>query len=153
MPIEQYGQLRPRAVQEKNKELTSDHRPRVHFDEASSPKKTLKPSLKPSKYVVESDSIAARVKAKHASPQALPGPSSIAERVAARRRGQEPPQVESAHAVLDQETGKLLEYRQLLKHPRFKDVRNRSAADEFGRLAQGIGGRVKGTDTIRFTQA
>ena len=165
MPIEQYGQLRPRAVQEKNNELTSDHRPRVQFDEAveapkrlivawpreqivqSSPKKTLKPSLRPSKYVVGSDSIAARVKAKHASPQALPDPSSIAERVAARRRG---PQVESAHAVLDQETGKLLEYRQLLKHPRFKDVRNRSAADEFGRLAQGIGGRVKGTDTIRF---
>jgi hypothetical protein len=32
----------------------------------------------------------------------------------------------------------------------FKDVWNRSAADEFGRLAQGIGGQAKGTDTIRF---
>jgi hypothetical protein len=29
-------------------------------------------------------------------------------------------------------------------------VWNRSASDEFGRLAQGIGGRIKGTDTIRF---
>jgi hypothetical protein len=37
-----------------------------------------------------------------------------------------------------------------MKHPRFKNVRNKSAADEFGRLAQGIGGRIKGTDTIRF---
>jgi hypothetical protein len=45
--------------------------------------------------------------------------------------------------------GKLLEYRQLLKHECFKEVWNRSAADEFGRLAQGIGGRIKGTD-IRF---
>jgi hypothetical protein len=68
---------------------------------------------------------------------------SIAERVARQRR-------EAANSVLDQETGKLLEYRQLLKHERFKEVWNRSAADEFGRLAQGIGGRIKGTDTIRF---
>ncbi len=57
---------------------------------------------------------------------------------------------EAAHTVLDQETGELLEYRRLLKHPRFKEVWNRSAADEFGRLAQGIGGRIKGTDTMRF---
>ena len=65
----------------------------------------------------------------------------IANRVACRQR-------KAAHAVLDQETGQLLEYRHLLKHPRFKDVWNRSAADEFGRLAQGIGGRIKGTDTV-----
>jgi hypothetical protein len=37
-----------------------------------------------------------------------------------------------------------------LKHPRFKDVWNKSAADEFGRLAQGIGGRIKGTNTLHF---
>jgi hypothetical protein len=30
------------------------------------------------------------------------------------------------------------------------EVWNRSAADEFGRLAQGIGERIKGTDTMRF---
>ena len=75
----------------------------------------------------------------------IPSEESIAERVARRRRG-------AANSVLDQETGKLLEYRQLLKHERFKEVWNRSAADEFGRLAQGIGGRIKGTDTIRFIQ-
>ena len=105
-----------------------------------------KPSLKPTKYIeVPSDSIAARVKAKR-DQMALTNPipeESIAERVARRRR-------EAANSVLDQETGKLLEYRQLLKHERFKEVWNRSAADEFGRLAQGIGGRIKGTDTIRF---
>ena len=72
---------------------------------------------------------------------------SIAERVARRRREKE---VEVVHAVLDQETGQLLEYRQLLKHPKLKELWNRSAADEFGRLAQGIKGRVKATDTIRF---
>jgi hypothetical protein len=66
---------------------------------------------------------------------------SIADRVARRRR-------EAAHAVLDQETQELLEYRRLLEHPRFKDVWNRSAAGEFGRLAQDIGGKIKGTDTI-----
>ena len=48
------------------------------------------------------------------------------------------------------ETGELLEYRKLLSHPRFKEAWSVSAANEFGRLAQGIGGRVKGTDTIRF---
>jgi hypothetical protein len=77
-------------------------------------------------------------------PTANPVPNeSIADRVARRRR-------EAAHSVLDQETGQLLEYRQLLKHPKFKEIWTRSAADEFGRLAQGIGGRIKGTDTIRF---
>ena len=101
-----------------------------------------KPILKPSKYInTSSESIASRVKARH---QSEPFQNeSIAERVARRRRKRE-----AVHSVLDQETGQLLEYRQLLKHPRFKEVWNRSAADEFGRLAQGIGGRIKGTDTI-----
>jgi len=77
-------------------------------------------------------------------PTANPVPhESIADRVACRRR-------EAAHSVLDQETGQLLEYRQLLKNPKFKEIWTRSAADEFGRLAQGIGGRIKGADTIRF---
>ena len=84
--------------------------------------------------------IEARVRARRA--QAGPD-DSIAARVAQRRR-------EAAHSVLDQETGELLEYQQLLQHPKFKEVWNRSAADEFGRLAQGIGGQIKGTDTIQF---
>jgi hypothetical protein len=77
-------------------------------------------------------------------PTANPVPNeSIADRVARRRR-------EAAHSVLDHETGQLQEYRQLLKNPKFKEIWTRSAADEFGRLAQGIRGRIKGTDTIRF---
>ena len=98
------------------------------------------PILKSPKYVDES--IAARVRARRLQSQTTVD-ESIAERVARRRR-------EAANAVLDQETGELLEYRRLMKHPRYKDVWNKSAADEFGRLAQGIGGRIKGTDTIRF---
>ena len=77
-------------------------------------------------------------------PTAKPVPNeSIADQVAHRR-------CEAAHSVLDHETGQLLEYCQLLKNPKFKEIWTRSAADEFGRLAQGIGGRIKGTDTIHF---
>ena len=76
-------------------------------------------------------------------PTANPVPNeSIADRVAHLRH-------KAAHSVLNQETGQLLEYHQLLKNPKFKEIWTRSAADEFGRLAQGIGGRIKGTDTIR----
>ena len=99
-----------------------------------------KPILKPPKYIDES--IAARVRARRLQSKTTVN-ETIADRVAQRRR-------EAAHAVLDQETGELLEYRRLLKHPRFKEVWNRSAADEFGRLAQGIGGRIKGTNTMQF---
>ena len=59
-------------------------------------------------------------------------------------------QVHHAFAVLDEETGKQLTYRQLLRHPKYKKEWSRSAADEFGRLAQGVGNRIKGTDTIHF---
>ena len=58
-----------------------------------------------------------------------------------------------ANAVLDKDTGKKLEYRQLIKHPRFAEAWLRSGANEFGRLFQGIGRdadgtrRVNGTDT------
>ncbi len=132
--------------------------PRVHFDDApptvhdppprlivASPRKQIvepqpKPILKPPKYIDES--IAARVQARRLQSQTTVN-ESIAKRVARRRR-------EAANTVLDQDTEQLLEYRQLLKHPRFKDVWNKLAADEFRRLAQGIGGRIKGTDTIQF---
>ena len=53
-------------------------------------------------------------------------------------------------AVLHPETGQPMKYRQLITHPEFKVVWNRSSANEFGRLAQGIGGRIQGTNTIRF---
>jgi hypothetical protein len=78
------------------------------------------------------ESIADRVKTRRRQPEPEE-PSSIAQRVAMRRR-------EFAAPVLDVETGKLLEYRALLKHPRFKEAWSISAANEFGRLAQGVGG-------------
>jgi hypothetical protein len=60
-------------------------------------------------------------------------------------------EVHEAMAVLDKESGKLLNYRQLLQHPKYKADWSVSSANEFGRLAQGVGGRIKNpTDTIRF---
>ena len=66
--------------------------------------------------------------------------------------GQKPMQAlrELASSVLDTETGKLLEYRHLRQDEKYKTAWNTSAANEFGRLAQGVGGRIKGTDTIAF---
>ena len=43
-----------------------------------------------------------------------------------------------AGVVIDEDTGEALEYRHLIKHPKYKDVWETSLANEFGRLAQGI---------------
>ena len=48
------------------------------------------------------------------------------------------------------EGDKILKYRQLIKHPEVGEHWRTSSANEFGRLAQGIGGRVQGTNTINF---
>ena len=73
--------------------------------------------------------------------------SNASSRVRLRRLENE---VHQALAVLDRKTGKMLKYRQLIRHPDFREDWTRSSANEFGRLAQGIGGRVKGTNTIKF---
>ena len=57
---------------------------------------------------------------------------------------------ELTNNVLDEETKQMLSYRQLLQHPKYKDDWAISSANEFGRLAQGLKGRVKGTNTIFF---
>eukprot|EP00804_Cyclotella_cryptica_P008100 CCRYP_004591-RA/>CCRYP_004591-RA protein AED:0.17 eAED:0.17 QI:0/0/0/1/0/0/4/0/815 len=44
----------------------------------------------------------------------------------------------------------MLNYRQLLRHPDYNADWTLSSANEFGRLANGVGGRVKGTNTITF---
>jgi hypothetical protein len=60
-------------------------------------------------------------------------------------------EVEQAMHVLDKESGKLLNYRQLLHHPKYSKEWSLSSANEFGCLAQGVGGRIKNpTNTIRF---
>ena len=55
-----------------------------------------------------------------------------------------------ANAVLDGETGELLEYRHLIQCPKYKDAWNTSFRNKIGRLAQGMPGRVEGTNTIFF---
>ena len=55
-----------------------------------------------------------------------------------------------ANAVIDPDTGTPLEYQQLFHHPKLGQRWQRSASNEFGRLAQGVGTRIKGTDTMRF---
>ncbi len=62
-----------------------------------------------------------------------------------------------ALAVLDRESGKLLEHCQLHKDPRYKTVWDRSYANELGCLCQGIGTgnkaggkRVAGTNTFHL---
>ena len=59
-------------------------------------------------------------------------------------------EVHKALAVMDKATGKMFNYRQLLNHPTYRDDWTISSANEFGRLANGVGGRVKGTNTIKF---
>jgi hypothetical protein len=43
-----------------------------------------------------------------------------------------------------------MEYRKLITDPVTKQAWLTSAANEYGRLIQGVGGRVKGTDTMHF---
>ena len=91
---------------------------------------------------MDNNSIANRVAQYWHTPR-HPTNDSIATRILARRR-------DSAHTVIDMETGQALKYQQLLRHPKFKDAWNTSTANEFGCLAQGVGGQVKGTNTIKF---
>ncbi len=59
--------------------------------------------------------------------------------------------VHQAIAVIDKDTGKLLNYRQLMNSPKYKKTWSLSAANKFGRLANGIGGLIKNpTNTIEF---
>ena len=53
-------------------------------------------------------------------------------------------------AVLNEETGELVEYRHLIGNPKYRELWQSSYGDEIGRLAQGMPGRVEGTDTIFF---
>ena len=69
--------------------------------------------------------------------------SSIAERVAQRQR-------ESTNPVLDFDTRILLEYCQLLQDHKHKEIWTKAGANEFGRLAPGVGGRIDRTNTIFF---
>eukprot|EP00804_Cyclotella_cryptica_P021022 CCRYP_019788-RA/>CCRYP_019788-RA protein AED:0.27 eAED:0.27 QI:0/0/0/1/1/1/2/0/512 len=56
------------------------------------------------------------------------------------------------HAVLNDEAGELMEYRHLIANPKYRDTWQNAYGKELGRLAQGLPGIVKGTDTIAFIQ-
>ena len=53
-------------------------------------------------------------------------------------------------AVLNEETGELMDYRRLIGNPKYRKVWQTSYGNEVGQLAQGMPGRVEGTDTIFF---
>ncbi len=60
-------------------------------------------------------------------------------------------EVHQAMAVMDADTGKLLNYCQLMQSTNYQDAWSLSSANEFGRLANGVGGRIKNpTNTIQF---
>ncbi len=46
-------------------------------------------------------------------------------------------------AVMDADTGKLLNYRQLMRSTKNREAWSLLSANKFGRLANGIGGRIK----------
>jgi hypothetical protein len=55
-----------------------------------------------------------------------------------------------ANSVINEETGASLEYRHLINDTSTFTIWNESAANEFGRLAQGVGERITGSNTIFF---
>ena len=55
-----------------------------------------------------------------------------------------------AQAIVDEDMGTLLEYKQLRKHPYKKNTWQHSNGNENGRLTQGMLERVQGTNTIFF---
>ena len=58
--------------------------------------------------------------------------------------------IDFAGSVLDAKTGNVLEYRHLIKRPKYKDEWGYSVGNEIGRLAQGMPGRNNGTNTLFF---
>ena len=54
------------------------------------------------------------------------------------------------NAVLDKDTGELMEYRRLMKNPKYRPLYRNSYAKELGCLAQGMPGLADGTNTIFF---
>jgi hypothetical protein len=60
--------------------------------------------------------------------------------------------LEMLNAVLDMDTGTLMEMKHLLVNPKYKEVWGKSYTTKLGQLAQGIPGVSKETDTIVFIQ-
>ena len=58
--------------------------------------------------------------------------------------------VEIINIVLNEETGKLMEYRHIMKNPRYRQLYATSYSKDLGRLAQGMPGKAEGSNTIFF---
>ena len=56
------------------------------------------------------------------------------------------------NAVLNEKTGEIVEYQQLMKSPKYRNLYKNSYSKELGIIAQGIPDVVKGTYTIFFHQ-
>ena len=54
------------------------------------------------------------------------------------------------NAIFTEDTGELMEYRHLIKDPKYSTIWRKAYGKELGRLAQGIPGIVQGTNTIVF---
>ena len=54
------------------------------------------------------------------------------------------------NAVLNKETGELMEYHHIMKTPKYRELYCKSYSKEMGRLAQGLPRIVNGTNTIFF---
>ena len=52
-------------------------------------------------------------------------------------------EVQQALAEMEKETGKIPNYCQLMRHPKYKKMWGTLAANKFGLLVQGIGGRIR----------
>ena len=59
---------------------------------------------------------------------------------------------EIAGAVLDGETGEMIEYCHLRISPRYRDVWGKLSGNEIGRLSQGMPGQIDGTNTLFFIE-
>ena len=57
---------------------------------------------------------------------------------------------EWAGAIINGETGELLEYRHIRKNPKYRDAWGILLGNEIGRLAQGMKGRAKVANTVSF---
>jgi hypothetical protein len=53
-----------------------------------------------------------------------------------------------ANSVINEDTGASLEYRHLIQDDSTFTVWNKAEANEFGRLAQGVGGSIEGSNTF-----
>ena len=58
--------------------------------------------------------------------------------------------MEMSNVVLGEDMGELMEYRHLMKSPKYRQLYGKSYAKESGRLAQGMTDQVEGTNTIFF---